>query len=332
MAENVILHVWPGEWELPSLDPECLTVMCYLKYSQIEHTVQVVDKNWDLFKNPLPRLTFKNEVFIGIDEIIDFVKQKKNVDLFLSDKSYPDMVAILCLFKQKFIPAFNSLCWLDNENTFNVIRRAYGKYLWFPFSLIKLRAMADNVKTAIMSNYRSTHVQFESINQHIIYESKECLNIISAKLGQNLFMFENKPSLLDAYLFGYLSILNKAPFANSILKSHLSASSNMCSLIARIQIENFPINKKEIEGRKAQELAKRMKFLSWLNFFSLKSWSRQSPSSPTSKLTELEEWEKRKQQLAAFSIALSAMLIYAFAIGFIRIDIMKTDVEYVEKN
>lgn len=27
MSELVTLYVWPGEWELPSLDPECLTLM-----------------------------------------------------------------------------------------------------------------------------------------------------------------------------------------------------------------------------------------------------------------------------------------------------------------
>lgn len=75
-----------------------------------------------------------------------------------------------------------------------------------------------------------------------------------------------------------------------------------------------------------------MKYLNWLNFFSIKSWFGQSPSNSTSKLSEIEEWEKRKHQLVAFSVALSAMIIYAFAIGFIRIDIIKTDVEYVEKN
>lgn len=75
-----------------------------------------------------------------------------------------------------------------------------------------------------------------------------------------------------------------------------------------------------------------MKLLSWLNIFSLKFWSRQSSPDANSKLNELEEWEKRKQQLVAFSIAFSAMIIYAFAIGFIQIDITKTDIEYIEKN
>lgn len=31
--ENIfVLHVWPGEWDLPSLDPECLTAMVKLGF------------------------------------------------------------------------------------------------------------------------------------------------------------------------------------------------------------------------------------------------------------------------------------------------------------
>ena len=29
--ENLfVLYVWPGDWDLPSLDPECLTAMVYI--------------------------------------------------------------------------------------------------------------------------------------------------------------------------------------------------------------------------------------------------------------------------------------------------------------
>ncbi len=45
------LYVWPGEWELPSLDPECLIVMCYLKYANIEHKIIYVTSCLTLYKS-----------------------------------------------------------------------------------------------------------------------------------------------------------------------------------------------------------------------------------------------------------------------------------------
>jgi len=54
-------------------------------------------------------------------------------------------------------------------------------------------------------------------------------------------MFENRATLIDAYLYGYLSILNKAPFVNSALKKHLTACYNLISLITRTEKDLFPL-------------------------------------------------------------------------------------------
>jgi hypothetical protein len=65
--------------------------------------------------------------------------------------------------------------------------------------------------------------------------------------------------------------------------------------------------------------------------FSLIKSSTISDNKKTS-FEQNEEWETRKQQMLAVSIALTAMIAYAFAIGFIKVDIIKTDLEYSEKN
>ena len=52
-------------------------------------------------------------------------------------------------------------------------------------------------------------------------------------------MFENRPTLIDAYLFGYLSILYRAPFVGSQLKTHFTAFTNLISLVNRIQKDLF---------------------------------------------------------------------------------------------
>ena len=106
----------------------------------------------------------------------------------LNDSNYADMLAMLNYFKEKFIPAFvckiflilifkqmnkknsffqNILCWLDEANTYTVIRRAYGKYLRFPFSLIKLRHMSQTIQNTVISNYRSSFITIENIKLQV---------------------------------------------------------------------------------------------------------------------------------------------------------------------
>lgn len=47
---------------------------------------------------------------------------------------------------------------------------------------------------------------------------------------------------------------------------------------------------------------------------------------------EVAEQEKRIKQAMAVSVAAVAMLTYAIIIGLIKIDITKTDIEYIEKS
>ena len=65
------------------------------------------------------------------------------------------------------------------------------------------------------------------------------MNTIGIQLDENLFMFENRPTLIDAYLFGYLSILARAPFVGSQLKTHFTAFANLASLVNRVQKDLF---------------------------------------------------------------------------------------------
>lgn len=84
------------------------------------------------------------------------------------------------------------LCWLDEENTYTVIRRAYGKYLRFPFSFVKLKLMTVAAQNSIMCQYNHSHVTYDNIKPHLINEAKECLTTISNHLSKNVFMYENQ--------------------------------------------------------------------------------------------------------------------------------------------
>jgi hypothetical protein len=54
-----------------------------------------------------------------------------------------------------------------------------------------------------------------------------------------------------------------------------------------------------------------------------------SPSASSS-FSENEEREKRKQQILAVSIALTAMVVYACKVGIIKFTLVKSDIEYIE--
>ena len=76
-----------------------------------------------------------------------------------------------------------------------------------------------------------------------------CLKI--SKIHFLLFVHRNylficfhkfRPTYLDSILYGYLSILYKAPFVGTSLKSHLISCQNLCLLIRRINTDYFPLS------------------------------------------------------------------------------------------
>ena len=139
-------------------------------------------------------------------------------------------------------------------------------------------------------------------------------------------------------MFGYLSILYKAPFVNSPLKSQLAICHNLCSLVNRIQKDVFPVDVKgkfcrclllvkktcliirvlkELE--RIQNEQQKRKNTYWHSFVSLfESKSKQT-------LAQSEEWQTRKKQILAITLTASIMITYAFVNGLIKVDFVKTD-------
>jgi hypothetical protein len=102
------------------------------------------------------------------------------------------MLALLNLFKKKFIPAFNILSWMDEENTYSITRKAYGSHIFFPLSLIKLRSMASRLENSTLKIYKQDLFQFETIKAQVLNDGIECLSSISSILAENAFLFENR--------------------------------------------------------------------------------------------------------------------------------------------
>ncbi|XP_043919662.1 metaxin-3 isoform X3 [Protopterus annectens] len=59
-------------------------------------------------------------------------------------------------------------------------------------------------------------------------DAKECLNLLSYRLGMQQFFFGDIPTSLDAFVFGYIAPLYKACLHNSHLQLHLKQLHNLC--------------------------------------------------------------------------------------------------------
>ncbi|XP_016121282.1 metaxin-3-like, partial [Sinocyclocheilus grahami] len=72
----------------------------------------------------------------------------------------------------------------------------------------------------------------------IYSEAKECLNLLSHRLGNFHFFFGDTPTSLDAFVFGHIAPLIKAPIPSGQLQKHLNQLDNLCQFCNTI-LKNY---------------------------------------------------------------------------------------------
>ncbi|NXH58090.1 MTX1 protein, partial [Rhabdornis inornatus] len=132
-------------------------------------------------------------------------------------------------------------------------------------------------------------------------EARECLTLLSQRLGSQKFFFGDSPASLDALVFSRLAPLMKAKLPNGKLQQHLKSLQNLCNYCTSILSLYFPW-----DGGESHPLPHPV------------GWG--APRAAGTDGTEAEEDpHKRRKQLLSVLVGLAAMLGYAFLSGIVSI-------------
>ncbi|XP_059499053.1 metaxin-1-like isoform X2 [Stegostoma tigrinum] len=140
----------------------------------------------------------------------------------------------------------------------------------------------------------------EKLLPALIYkEARECLTLLSQRLGSLKFFFGDSPSSLDAIVFGHLAPILKAKLPNSKLQQHLRSLDNLCALCTSILGLYFPNDSSDAD--------------------------RSSKKVPRNNSSDSDEDpHKRRSQVLSVLVGLSAMIGYAFLSGILSIQRVST--------
>ncbi|NXU20677.1 MTX1 protein, partial [Pardalotus punctatus] len=122
-------------------------------------------------------------------------------------------------------------------------------------------------------------------------EARECLTLLSQRLGSQKFFFGDSPASLDALVFSRLAPLLKAKLPNGKLQQHLKSLQNLCNYCTSILSLYFPWDGGE----------------------------SRPPPHPAGLGEGEEDPHKRRKQLLSVLVGLAAMLGYAFLSGIVSI-------------
>lgn len=235
-VEEFFLEVFPGDFDLPSLDQECLLVLLYCGLANIP--VKVVTRANVLMKK-VPTLRTKTGPIQGASRIVDYFEQNrpKNDLVNCSAEHRLDVKSYSALVENKLDPCFQYLFWFDDDNYNEFLRGWYALQLPFPTNFFIPRMMRNEainrMEASIPSKIMECDTKNYQLQSHLISEAQYCLDLLDNKLGSNRFFFGKTPTRFDATLISYLALLFKVPVKNDSIKRHIQLKSSLQLYIDR---------------------------------------------------------------------------------------------------
>uniref|UniRef100_A0A673ILU2 Metaxin-1 n=1 Tax=Sinocyclocheilus rhinocerous TaxID=307959 RepID=A0A673ILU2_9TELE len=280
MAAPLELFCWKGDYGLPSVDVDCLTVLAYAKFAGAPLKVHKITNPWRSPTGTLPALKTREGGSISQPSkiIIHLRKQKYNADYDLSAKEGADTLAFVSLLEEKLLPA---LVRIEHLLLFH---RRFPILFFYPPSLSFCRSA--RLMSVLCTELSLLHV----MSRHLYRDAFECMTLLSQRLGSQKFFFGDFPSSLDAYVFAHLAPLLKIKLPNGKLQQHLNSLNNLQQYCTNILALYFP---SDARGHKIH--------------------------APPDSSDFGNEPHKRRNQILSALFAVGAMLGYAILTGILTI-------------
>ncbi|XP_014816708.1 PREDICTED: metaxin-1 [Calidris pugnax] len=245
----------------------------------------------------LPALKTRDEGTISkTQQIITHLrKQKYNADYDLSATQGADTLAFVSLLEEKLLPVLIHTFWVDAKNYVEHTRKWYAETIPFPLNFFLPNSMHKQHLERLQLMWGDGYMEDEEkLEKELYRDARECLTLLSQRLGSQKFFFGDSPASLDAFVFSRLAPLLKAKLPNGKLQQHLKSLQNLCNYCTSILSLYFPWDGGEPPAS--------------------------APRAAGADGGEVEEDpHKRRNQLLSVLVGLVAMLGYAFLSGIVSI-------------
>ncbi|KAM8794319.1 metaxin-1 [Eudromia elegans] len=243
MAAPMELFCWTGGWGLPSVDPDCLAVLTYARFTGAPLKVHRLANPWRSPSGSLPALRTRDAGVISKAQhiITHLRKQKFNADYDLSAQQGADTLAFVSLLEEKLLPVLIHTFWVDAKNYVEHTRKWYAETIPFPLNFFLPNCMHKQHLERLQLLWGDGYMEDEEkLEKELYRDARECLTLLSQRLGSQKFFFGDSPASLDALVFSRLAPLLKAKLPNGKLQQHLKSLHNLCNHCAAILSLYFP--------------------------------------------------------------------------------------------
>ncbi|KAF7259783.1 hypothetical protein EG68_07500 [Paragonimus skrjabini miyazakii] len=257
------LCISAGSEQIVSYDPDSIAVLAYLYLGRCPIHVDNSLIN-DAKLTRLPLLKHAGIETSGIKNILTYLRsQNYGLEYDLTDAKNVELVSLVAVIERQLMPALDWFLWGEDDVFVRFTRECYTTrlsrltafYLPHKWRANKIRRAKHSQLTHCLRQMSET----ERMNELYIL-AKRCLTALSYILGKKTYFVDDRPTAVDAYLFGQLwplllyesrhgtadwSVLGHATnytgqSASHPLIAHLLQCPNLVAHFIRIQNEYFP--------------------------------------------------------------------------------------------
>ncbi|XP_014783077.1 metaxin-2 [Octopus bimaculoides] len=182
----------------------CLSVKTFLKMCGLNFNLELrVNAEEMSPSGKIPFIKVGPFLISEMDPIIAFVNTKGfHISNHLSDSQQSEMRAYMALVESILINAELYLSWCHEDVYYEITKPRYGACYPWPLNMILPLKKFTEIKNRLTS-IGWFNKSFEEVCEQI----KTCCQVLSERLGNQTYFFGDKPTELDALVFGHLFTL-----------------------------------------------------------------------------------------------------------------------------
>ncbi|XP_013111396.1 metaxin-1 homolog [Stomoxys calcitrans] len=241
MKLGAVLYVYKGEFGLPSIDFECCRVLCLIKFTRCPVEIETNSNPLRSGAGKLPYLQIGDEKFVGyrqIKKLLDREGYPIDHELRLKDRHLSECFANWVFTN---LHVYYHYYLYGEPNNFDVTRALYAKRTPFPFNFYypsTYQKDAHDIISVMGGFDLDDKLEHHNVD-YITNNAKKCINVLSKRLGRNMWFFGDHYSEFDAIVFSYLSILFKINLPTNPIQNHIKGCPNLVNFINRISRDIF---------------------------------------------------------------------------------------------
>lgn len=229
------IYTESGGWGLPTIDADGLAAIALLRFADIPFSISQGASRSMTAANVLPVVVFHNSntsepsVCAGLASLIA---------LFTADLTLPDpnahltpfmiaeSTAFATLVTARFAPARLHEFFVDDRNYDDIYHTLLEKETGFPLNRVIPFLRRRQIKAEIR----------DQPSDSLMFDAGIALTALSTRLGdRGKYFYGDKPSVLDAIVFGYLASVMYVPLPNGNLRGQIANFGNLVSFVSRIR-------------------------------------------------------------------------------------------------